>query len=322
MMAEPLLSVRGLRTIFKTQAGEVTAVNGVDFDVRPGHVLGIVGESGSGKSVTSLSVLRLIRPPGMITAGKIQFENRDLLGLTEREIRGVRGGRIGMIFQDPMSSLNPYLRISRQIMESTRLHLGLSRRAAYDHAVTMLESVGIPEARVRADGYPHQMSGGMRQRVMIAMALACRPKLLIADEPTTALDVTIQAQILDLMRKLKQESGTAMILITHDLGVIAGMADHVLVMYAGRVFESAPAARLFAAPRNPYTRALLRSVPNPAQRGQKLTQISGVPPDLARLPKEGCPFAARCPEAQPRCSHETPPVREVAPGHQSFCWNE
>lgn len=321
-MTEPLLSVRGLRTIFKTQAGEVTAVNGVDFDVSPGQVLGIVGESGSGKSVTSLSVMRLIRPPGMIAAGQIQFEGRDLLGLTEREMRDVRGGRIGMIFQDPMSSLNPYLRISRQIMESTRLHLGLSRRAAHDHAVTMLESVGIPEARVRADGYPHQMSGGMRQRVMIAMALACRPKLLIADEPTTALDVTIQAQILDLMRKLKQESGTAMMLITHDLGVIAGMADHVLVMYAGRVFESASAAQLFAAPRNPYTRALLRSVPNPAHRGEKLTQISGVPPDLARLPKAGCPFAARCPEAMPRCAHETPPVRDVAPGHQSFCWNE
>ena len=201
LMTGSLLSVRGLRTVFKTQAGDVTAVNGVEFDVRPGQVLGIVGESGSGKSVTSLSVLRLIRPPGMIAAGQVQFEGRDLLRLTEREMRGVRGGQIGMIFQDPMSSLNPYLRISRQIMESTRLHLGLSRRAAYDHAVTMLESVGIPDARVRADGYPHQMSGGMRQRVMIAMALACRPKLLIADEPTTALDVTIQAQILDLMRR-------------------------------------------------------------------------------------------------------------------------
>jgi len=321
-MAGSLLSVRGLRTVFRTRAGEVTAVNGVDFDVRPGQVLGIVGESGSGKSVTSLSVLRLIRPPGLIAAGQVQFEGRDLLRLTEREMRDVRGGQIGMVFQDPMSSLNPYLRISRQIMEGTRLHLGLSRRAAYDHAVAMLESVGIPEARVRADGYPHQMSGGMRQRVMIAMALACRPRLLIADEPTTALDVTIQAQILDLMRKLKEESGTAMMLITHDLGVIAGMADHVLVMYAGRVFESAPAARLFAAPRNPYTRALLSSVPNPSRRGETLTQLPGVPPDLARLPPEGCAFAARCPEAQPRCARETPPMREPAPGHHSFCWNE
>jgi oligopeptide transport system ATP-binding protein len=316
---EPLLSVLGLRTVFRTQAGEVTAVNGVDFEVRPGQVLGIVGESGSGKSVTSLSLLRLVRPPGNIAAGEVQFEGRDLLGLSEREMRGVRGGRIGMIFQDPMSSLNPYLPISAQIMESTRLHLGLSRRDAYAHAVTMLESVGIPEARVRADGYSHQLSGGMRQRVMIAMALACRPKLLIADEPTTALDVTIQAQILDLMRKLKQDSGTAMILITHDLGVIAGMADYVLVMYAGRVFESAPTSQLFAEPRNPYTRALLRSVPNPARRGEKLTQISGVPPDLARLPKDGCPFAPRCSEVQSRCFDQTPPMRKAGAHHRSFC---
>jgi len=237
-------------------------------------------------------------------------------------MRSVRGRRIGMIFQDPMSSLNPYMRISEQIMESTRLHLGLSRSAARENAIEMLKSVGIPGPGVRGDGYPHQLSGGMRQRVMIAMALACKPDLLIADEPTTALDVTIQAQILELMRKLGQENRTAMMLITHDLGVIAGMADHVLVMYAGRVFESAPAARLFASPRNPYTRALLRSVPNPARRGEKLMQISGVPPDLARLPKEGCPFAPRCPEVQSRCSQETPPAREISPGHRSFCWIE
>jgi len=207
-------------------------------------------------------------------------------------------------------------------MESTRLHLGHSKRAARDHAVAVLKSVGIPGPGVRGDGYPHQLSGGMRQRVMIAMALACRPKLLIADEPTTVLDVTIQAQILGLMRNLALENGTAMMLITHDLGVIAGMADQVLVMYAGLVLESAPAAELFASPRNPYTRALLRSVPNPARRSEKLMQIAGVPPDLARLPKEGCPFAARCPEVQPKCAHETPPVRETAAGHRSFCWIE
>jgi oligopeptide/dipeptide ABC transporter ATP-binding protein len=321
-MTQPLLSVRGLRTVFRTQSGEVTAVNGVDFEVRPGQVLGIVGESGSGKSVTSLSIMRLIRHPGSVAAGTIEYDGRDLLQLAEPEMRRVRGAQIGMIFQDPMSSLNPYMRISEQIMESTQLHLGLSRGAAADHAVEVLKSVGIPGPGVRGDAYPHQISGGMRQRVMIAMALACKPKLLIADEPTTALDVTIQAQILDLMRKLSQDNGTSMMLITHDLGVIAGMADYVLVMYAGRAFESAPAAQLFAAPRNPYTRALLRSVPNPARRGEKLMQIAGVPPDIARLPKEGCPFAPRCPEAQPRCANETPPVRETVPGHRSFCWIE
>lgn len=321
-MTQPLLSVRGLRTVFRTQSGEVTAVNGVDFEVRAGQVLGIVGESGSGKSVTSLSIMRLIRYPGSVAAGTIEYDGRDLLQLAEPQMRRVRGAQIGMIFQDPMSSLNPYMRISEQIMESTQLHLGLSRSAAADHAVEVLKSVGIPGPGVRGDAYPHQISGGMRQRVMIAMALACKPKLLIADEPTTALDVTIQAQILDLMRKLSQDNGTSMMLITHDLGVIAGMADYVLVMYAGRVFESAPAARLFAAPRNPYTRALLRSVPNPARRGETLMQIAGVPPDIARLPKEGCPFAPRCPEAQPRCANETPPVREAVPGHRSFCWIE
>ncbi len=317
-----LLEVKGLRTVFRTRAGEVTAVNGIDFEVQAGKVLGIVGESGSGKSVTSLSVMRLIRQPGSIAAGEIQFDGRDLLRLSDRDMRGVRGKSIGMIFQDPMSSLNPYMRIAEQIMESTQLHLRLSRSEARDHAVEVLKSVGIPGPGVRGDAYPHQLSGGMRQRVMIAMALACKPKLLIADEPTTALDVTIQAQILDLMRKLGKDNGTAIMLITHDLGVIAGMADHVLVMYAGRVFESGPAATLFASPRNPYTRALLRSVPNPARRGEKLMQISGVPPDLARLPKAGCPFAPRCPEVQPRCAQETPPIRSYDNGQKSLCWIE
>jgi oligopeptide transport system ATP-binding protein len=317
-----LLSVRGLRTVFNRPTGDVRAVNGVDFEVRSGQVLGIVGESGSGKSVTSLSLLRLVPPPGSITASEINFEGRNLLRLTNREMRRVRGRQIGMIFQDPMSSLNPYMRISTQIMESPRLHLGLSRQKAHENAVKMLEMVGIPDARLRADHYPHQMSGGMRQRAMIAMALACQPKLLIADEPTTSLDVTIQAQILDLMRRIKVETGTSIILITHDLGVIAGMADYVIVMYAGHVFESAPASQLFSDPRNPYTRALLRSVPDPARRGSKLLQIPGLPPNLSRLPKEGCPFAPRCPEVQSRCFEQTPPMRKLSADRRSFCWIE
>jgi oligopeptide transport system ATP-binding protein len=321
-MADPLLSVNGLRIAFRTEAGEMAAVNGVDFEVRSGEILGIVGESGSGKSVTGLSLVRLVPPPGRVTAGEIRFEGRDILGLTEREMRAIRGGRIGMIFQDPMTSLNPYLRISEQIAEGTRLHLGLGRKEAREQAVDMLERVGIADARARANGYPHQMSGGMRQRVMIAMALACRPKLLIADEPTTALDVTIQAQILNLIRKLNEASGTSMILITHDLGVIAGMADYVLVMYAGRIFESAPAARLFANPRNPYTRALLRSVPDPARRGGRLLQISGTPANAADLPNEGCPFAPRCADAKSQCFEQTPPMRPAGPHHRSFCWFE
>jgi ABC-type dipeptide/oligopeptide/nickel transport system ATPase component len=252
-MTETLLSVRDLQVHFRSCERTVPAVERVSFDLAPGRTLGIVGESGSGKSVMSLAVLGLIPPPGEIAAGEIWFEGRDLTKLDRSALRNIRGGRIGMIFQDPMTSLNQFLRVADQIMEITRLHLGHSRREAEQHAVKMLDLVGIPDAGSRAEAYPHQFSGGMRQRVMIAMALACHPKLLIADEPTTALDVTIQAQILELMRNLRDRIGTSMILITQDLGVVAGAADHVIVMYAGRVFESAPATELFQNPQSPYT---------------------------------------------------------------------
>ncbi|HYP53083.1 MAG TPA: ABC transporter ATP-binding protein, partial [Pyrinomonadaceae bacterium] len=244
-----LLSVRDLRTYFETEDGTVKAVDGVSFELRRGETLGIVGESGSGKSVTNLSVIRLIPdPPGRIVSGEIIFDGTDILTLPAEEVRRIRGKRISMIFQDPMTSLNPFMRISRQLMEITRLHLGHTKSQAYEHAVKMLETVGIPDARSRADSYPHEFSGGMRQRVMIAMALSCEPELLIADEPTTALDVTIQAQILELIRRLKEETGTSVVLITHDLGVVAGMTDHIIVMYAGKVFEQAPTRELFATP--------------------------------------------------------------------------
>jgi oligopeptide transport system ATP-binding protein len=316
-----LLSVRDLKTYFRTEDGLVKAVDGVSFDLKKGETLGIVGESGSGKSVTNLSVVRLIpRPPGEIAGGEVIFEGKDLLKLPEADLRDIRGGQIAMIFQDPMTSLNPFMRVSTQLMEMTRLHLGYSKKQAYEHAVGMLELVGIPDARSRVDGYPHQFSGGMRQRVMIAMALSCRPKLLIADEPTTALDVTIQAQILELIKKLKQETGTSVILITHDLGVVAGMTDHVVVMYAGHVFESAPTAELFRNPQNPYTRALLRSVPDPTREGEELFQIRGLPPDLSRLSPDRCPFADRCPEVIDKCREAFPPYHQVEEGHWTLCW--
>ena len=259
-----LLDVKDLRTYFETEDGVVKAVDGISFSLMRGETLGIVGESGSGKSVTNLSIIRLIPdPPGKIVSGEIVFNGQDILLLPTEEVRKIRGRRIAMIFQDPMTSLNPFLKISRQLMEMTRLHLGHSKAQAYEHAIKMLEMVGIPDARTRVDNYPHEFSGGMRQRVMIAMALSCEPELLIADEPTTALDVTIQAQILELIKKLKQETGTSVILITHDLGVVAGMTDHVIVMYAGKVFEQARTTELFARPGNPYTKGLLRSVPDP-----------------------------------------------------------
>jgi len=280
-----LLDVRELRTYFDTDDGVVKAVDGVSFQLRHGETLGIVGESGSGKSVTNLSLLRLIpEPPGRIVSGEVIFQGQDILKLPEAEVRKIRGKRVGMIFQDPMTSLNPFMRISRQLMEITQLHLGHSKRQAYDHAVKMLEMVGIPDARVRIDRYPHEFSGGMRQRVMIAMALSCQPELLIADEPSTALDVTIQAQILELIKTLKEVTGTSVILITHDLGVVAGMTDQLIVMYAGRVFEQAPTTELFARPGNPYTRGLLRSVPDPLDQKGTLYQIPGQPPDVAHLP--------------------------------------
>jgi len=314
-----LLDVKDLRAYFDTEDGEVKAVDGISFQLKRGETLGIVGESGSGKSVTNLSIIRLIpEPPGRIVSGKIVFDGVDILKLKESDVRRIRGRRIAMIFQDPMTSLNPFMKISRQMMEVTRLHLGHSKREAYEHAIKMLEKVGIPEARARVDNYPHEFSGGMRQRVMIAMALSCEPELLIADEPTTALDVTIQAQILELIRKLKRVTGTSVILITHDLGVVAGMTDHLIVMYAGKIFEQASTSELFARPGNPYTLGLLRSVPDPLKEQATLYQIPGLPPDVAHLPP-GCPFAPRCQRAEEICKREYPPFVAITSEHFSLC---
>ena len=314
-----LLEVKDLRTYFETEEGVVKAVDGVSFEVRPGETLGIVGESGSGKSVANLSLMRLIaEPPGKIVSGSITFRGRDILKLSPREVRAIRGKQIAMIFQDPMTSLNPFMRISKQLMEVTRLHLGHSKGEAREHAIRMLDLVGIPDAETRIESYPHEFSGGMRQRVMIAMALSCQPELLIADEPTTALDVTIQAQILELIKRLKGETGASVILVTHDLGVVAGMTDHIIVMYAGKVFERAPTSELFEQPGNPYTRGLLRSVPDPVAEQGKLYQIPGQPPDLARLPS-GCPFAPRCERAQEICRREFPPFVQLTSEHYSLC---
>ena len=316
----PLLSVRDLRTWFAEDHLTAKAVDGVSFDLVRGETLGIVGESGSGKSVTNLSIMRLVpTPPGRIVSGEIVFDGRDLLKLPAEEMRHIRGKRIGMIFQDPMTSLNPFMRVSQQMMEVTRLHLGHSKAQAYDHAVQMLETVGIPDARRRVNSYPHEFSGGMRQRVMIAMALSCKPELLIADEPTTALDVTIQAQILELIRTLKRETGTSVILITHDLGVVAGMTDRIIVMYAGHIVESAPTPELFARPSNPYTAGLLASVPDPTDdTNRELYQIPGLPPDVAQLPP-GCPFAPRCARAASICHEQFPPLVALSAEHHSLC---
>jgi len=320
-MAEaPLLSVRNLRTYFDEDGRVVKAVDDVSFEVGKGETVGVVGESGSGKSVTSLSIMRLVpMPPGRIASGEVIFDGQSLLTLSDRQMRGLRGKRIAMVFQDPMTSLNPFLKISTQLMEVTQLHLGHSKAEARAHAIEMLELVGIPDAARRMDQYPHEFSGGMRQRVMIAIALSCRPQLLIADEPTTALDVTIQAQILDLIRKLKRDTGTSVVLITHDLGVVAGMADRIIVMYAGHVFETAPTKELFARPGNPYTRGLLLSVPDVTDmtRGE-LYQIPGLPPDVSRLPP-GCPFAARCDRAEAICHEVFPPLVQLSTQHHSLC---
>jgi len=314
-----LLSVTDLRIYFETEDGTVKAVDGISFELKHGETLGVVGESGSGKSVANLSLMRLIpHPPGKIVSGAIVFDGRDVLKLSPPEVRDIRGKRIGMIFQDPMTSLNPFMRVSKQLMEVTQLHLGHSKEQAREHAIKMLEHVGIPDARARVDSYPHEFSGGMRQRVMIAMALSCRPELLIADEPTTALDVTIQAQILELIKRLKAETGASVILITHDLGVVAGMTDRIIVMYAGKVFEQATTTELFERPGNPYTRGLLRSVPDPTDEQGKLYQIPGQPPDLARLPP-GCPFAPRCERAEAICQREFPPYVQLTPEHYSLC---
>jgi peptide/nickel transport system ATP-binding protein len=322
----PLLEVDGLQTHFFSRDGVVRAVDGVSFSVAPGETLAVVGESGCGKSVTSLSILRLVAsPPGRIVAGRVLFEGRDLLQLDEPAMREVRGNAISMIFQEPMTSLNPALTVGRQIAETLILHRGQSKREALGNAAEMLRKVGMPEPQRRLRQYPHELSGGMRQRVMIAMALACGPRLLIADEPTTALDVTIQAQILELMRDLARETGAAIILITHHLGVVAEMAQRVVVMYAGRKVEEAPVAALFARPRHPYTRGLLGSMPRLGSAGTnggatRLTEIPGMVPALNQ-PQPGCLFAPRCPNALARCSQEAPALTSQGPGHWAACWN-
>jgi len=314
-----LLEVKDLRVYFHSAEGTVKAVDGISFDLKEGQTLGIVGESGSGKTVANLSLMRLIpEPPGEIVSGSVVLDGRDVLKMSARELRDLRGQQIAMIFQDPMTSLNPFMRVSKQLMEVTQLHLGHTKEEARAHAVRMLENVGIPDAAGRIDSYPHEFSGGMRQRVMIAMALSCEPQLLIADEPTTALDVTIQAQILELIKRLTAETNASVILITHDLGLVAGMTDQVIVMYAGKIFERAPTAELFAKPGNPYTKGLLRSVPDPTSEQGQLYQIPGQPPDLARLP-DGCPFAARCERAEDICSREFPPFAQLTAEHFSLC---
>jgi oligopeptide transport system ATP-binding protein len=314
-----LLTVKDLRVYFHSEDGRVKAVDGISFQLKRGQTLGIVGESGSGKTVANLSLMRLVpSPPGEIVSGSIMFNGRDVLQLSSHEVRRLRGKQMAMIFQDPMTSLNPFMRVSKQLMEVTQLHLRHTKEQARDHAVRMLEHVGIPDAAQRIDNYPHEFSGGMRQRVMIAMALSCKPELLIADEPTTALDVTIQAQILELIKNLKAETGASVILITHDLGLVAGMTDYVIVMYAGRIFEQAPTAEIFARPGNPYTRGLLRSVPDPSAEQGRLYQIPGQPPDLARLPA-GCPFAPRCERAEDICRSDFPPFVQLNAEHYSLC---
>ncbi|MBA3428580.1 MAG: ABC transporter ATP-binding protein [Actinobacteria bacterium] len=316
----PLLEVEGLRTGFDTREGFLRAVDGVSFEIAPGGTLGVVGESGSGKSVTALSVMRLIDRPGRIAEGsRILLEGRDLAALGERELGGIRGNEIAMIFQEPMTSLNPVFTVGNQIAESVRLHQGLGSKEALDRAVEMMRLVGIPSAEQRVQDYPHQMSGGMRQRVMIAMALSCNPKLLIADEPTTALDVTVQAQILELMKELRERLGMAILLITHDLGVIAEMVDEVVVMYAGRVVERGPVADVFASPQHPYTEALLDSIPLLGMRySTPLRAIRGVVPSPLEWPT-GCRFAPRCDYAFDRCVTEDPPLLPVPP-QESACW--
>ncbi len=316
-----LLEVKGLRTQFFTQDGVVNAVNGISYTLDEGETLGIVGESGCGKSVGVMSLIRLIpSPPGKIVAGEVLFDGQDLLKMSDGEIRSVRGNKIGMIFQDPMTSLNPVLTIGRQITEALQLHLGMNNAQARARAVELLELVGIPSAADRLDDYPHQFSGGMRQRVMIAMGLSCNPRLLIADEPTTALDVTIQAQIVDLVKKLRDELGMAVIWITHDLGVVAGLADRMAVMYAGMIVEEAEVKELYGNPRHPYTLGLLGSLPRLDQvSGQKLESIEGLPPDLIALPK-GCPFYARCKYRIDKCKTENPSLQNVGVGHRIACW--
>jgi peptide/nickel transport system ATP-binding protein len=321
MVDTPLLRVRDLVTSFRTDTGTLRAVDQVSFDVPRATTVALVGESGCGKSVTAFSILRLVAsPPGRIESGAIELDGRDLLTLPERQMRAVRGNEVSMIFQEPMTSLNPVYTVGWQIMEAIRLHRKRSRREAHAHTVELLGLVGIPEPATQIDAYPHQLSGGQRQRVMIAMALACEPKLLVADEPTTALDVTIQAQILELLRDLQQRLSMSILLITHDLRVVAENAREVVVMYAGRVVESAPVSALFARPMHPYTRGLLESVPRgKPTANRRLRTIEGMVPDLRALPA-GCRFADRCPLRIEKCVLEEPPIAEVAPGRLSRCW--
>ena len=316
-----ILDIHNLQTEFHTQDGVVHAVNGISLNLGEGESLGIVGESGCGKSVSMLSLMRLLpQPPAKIMADKLNFFERNLLDFSEAEMRNLRGSQIAMIFQDPMTSLNPVLTIGYQLTEPLKMHLGMDNQAATDRAVELLQMVGIPEARNRLNDYPHQFSGGMRQRVMIAMALSCNPALLIADEPTTALDVTIQAQIIDLVKSLREEFGQALIWITHDLGVVAGLAERVVVMYAGYIVEEAQVDDLYVNPRHPYTRALLRSLPRvDGMRSQKLESIEGLPPDLIMLPR-GCPFAARCLLVKDKCREKNPALEDIGGHHRIACW--
>jgi len=321
MTTNPVLDVRELRTYFFTDHGVVRAVDGVSFSIARGRTLGLVGESGCGKSVTALSLLRLVPPPGRIVGGEILFEGRNLLALPEEEMRRLRGARLAMIFQDPMSALNPVLTVGFQIAEAVLAHERVSRREAYARAIEMMRAVAIPDPERRARSYPHELSGGLRQRALIAMALVCRPTLVIADEPTTALDVTIQAEILDLLARLREEFQLAMLLITHDLGIVAQTADEVAVMYAGRVVEYAPVREIFHNPQHPYTRGLLRCVPRLMTSGEgsrRLETIEGTVPNLLNLPP-GCPFAERCSEVQPTCREGEVEMIEIAPAHFVRC---
>ena len=325
MMAagDTLLQVQDLQVEFRTRRGTALVLNGVDFEVRHGETLCVVGESGCGKSMTALALLRLIpQPPGRIRAGRVLFGGEDLVQASEARMRQIRGNRISMIFQEPMTSLNPVFTVGEQIAESLRLHAGLGRAAAHERAIGMLRQVGIPAPEKRVDEYPHQMSGGMRQRVMIAMALACRPDILIADEPTTALDVTVQAQIFDLLRELQRDKGTAIVMITHDMGAVAEMADRVMVMYAGRVIEQGETAQVLSQPAHPYTRGLIECLPElgSSRSGRReLPEIGGVVPSIFEL-GQGCAFRERCPHAVARCANEVPPMIDTGGGHGVACW--
>jgi oligopeptide/dipeptide ABC transporter ATP-binding protein len=317
--SEVVLDVQGLRTQFNTQDGTVHAVNGVSFNLHAGEFLGVVGESGSGKSVTMMSLLKLIpMPPGEIVEGSVEFDGKDLLAVDTEELRDVRGGRIGFIFQDPMTSLNPVITVGKQLTEAIRRHTDATKAEAKSQAIGLLDTVGIPDSAQRVKNYPHEMSGGMRQRVMIAMALACSPEVIIADEPTTALDVTIQAQIIEEVRSLRESSGTAVVWITHDLAVVAGLADRVIVMYGGRIVEEAPVAAIYSGAQHPYTNGLLRSLPRLDQKGQELESIPGQPPNMLAEPV-GCSFAPRCEYAMDRCLTELPVLRNIGLRHRVAC---